>query len=36
MANFNDKTLEYYNENAEAFVAGTVSVDFTGQILRKA
>ena len=28
MANFNDKTLEYYNENAEAFVAGTVSVDF--------
>ena len=28
MANINDKTLEYYNENAEAFVAGTVSVDF--------
>ena len=28
MANLNDKTLEYYNENAEQFAAGTVSVDF--------
>ena len=24
----NNKTLDYYNQNADAFVAGTVSVDF--------
>jgi len=24
----NDKTLDYYNKNAESFVAGTVTVDF--------
>lgn len=24
----NDKTLDYYNQNADAFAAGTVSVDF--------
>lgn len=25
----NNKTLDYYNQNADAFAAGTVSVDFT-------
>ncbi len=25
----NDKTLDYYNQNAEAFAAGTVAVDFS-------
>lgn len=24
-----DKTLDFYNQNAEQFVKGTVSVDFT-------
>ena len=24
----NNKTLDYYNQNAAAFIAGTVSVDF--------
>ena len=24
----NNKTLDYYNQNAKEFVAGTVSVDF--------
>jgi SAM-dependent methyltransferase len=28
MTNFIDRTLDYYNENADAFVAGTVGVDF--------
>lgn len=28
MSNFNDRTLEYYNENADSFAAGTVTVDF--------
>jgi 2-polyprenyl-3-methyl-5-hydroxy-6-metoxy-1,4-benzoquinol methylase len=28
MTNFKDTTLDYYNENADAFVAGTVGVDF--------
>jgi 2-polyprenyl-3-methyl-5-hydroxy-6-metoxy-1,4-benzoquinol methylase len=28
MTNVKDRTLDYYNENADAFVAGTVGVDF--------
>lgn len=28
MNNMNDKTLDYYNQNAAAFAAGTVCVDF--------
>jgi hypothetical protein len=28
MTNFKDRTLNYYNENADAFVAGTVGGTF--------
>jgi hypothetical protein len=28
MTNFKDTTLDYYNENADSFVAGTIGVDF--------
>lgn len=28
MTNYKDKTLDYYNKNAELFAAGTVTVDF--------
>ena len=27
--NMTDKTLDYYNKNAQSFVSGTVSVKFT-------